>query len=251
MTQPAMVWYTLYFKHSIDESGQNNMASYQKVGSFSKALIAVSALGLVAVPVAAQFSDGYSFLKAVKERKGVEAEKFITVPGSGAVIINTKSDDTGETALHIVTARRDYDWLGYLLSKGAKADIADKKGTTPLMLATQLSWADGAQLLITMKAQVDATNRSGETALIRAVQLRNSEMVRLLMKAGANADKQDSVAGYSARDYALQDGRGSAILTIIESGGKSEEPKIENQAGDLDFSGIEEKPATLDKPSPQ
>ena len=218
-----------------------------------KLALAAIALSIFAVPVAAQFSDSYNFLKAVKDRKGEEAEKFITVPGSGAVIINTTADDTGETALHIVTARRDYDWLGYLLGKGAKPDIADKKGTTPLMLATQLSWADGAQLLLTMKAQVDATNRSGETALIRAVQLRKAEMVRLLMKAGANPDKQDSVAGYSARDYALQDGRASAILAIIETGGKSEEPKVgsESKASDLDFSGIEEKSATPDTPSPQ
>jgi uncharacterized protein len=217
-----------------------------------KLVLAAIALSMVAAPVAAQFSDSYNFLKAVKDRKGEEAEKFINVPGSGLVIINTRADDTGETALHIVTARRDYDWLGYLLGKGAKPDIADKKGATPLMLATQLSWADGAQLLITMKAQVDATNRSGETALIRAVQLRNSEMVRLLMKAGANPDKQDTVAGYSARDYALQDGRANAILAIIESGGKGEEPKkaIEGKKGDLDFSGIEEKAATPDSPKP-
>jgi uncharacterized protein len=221
--------------------------------SFAKLALAVIALGTVAMPVAAQFSDSYNFLKAVKERKGEEAEKFITEPGSGAVIINTRSDDTGETALHIVTARRDYDWLGYLLGKGAKPDIADKKGATPLMLATQLSWADGAQLLIRMKAQVDATNRSGETALIRAVQLRNSEMVRLLMKAGANPDKQDTVAGYSARDYALQDGRANAILAIIENGGKTDEPKTasDGKKGDLDFSGIEEKSAPAEASKPQ
>lgn len=208
-----------------------------------KLLVGLLALGVAAVPVAAQFSDGYTFLKAVKDRKGEEAEKFINVPGSGAVIINTSADDTGETALHIVVARRDIEWLGYLLGKGAKTDIADKKGITPLMLATQLSWSDGAQLLITMDAQVDATNRSGETALIRVVQLRNSEMVRLLMKAGANPDKQDKVAGYSARDYAAQDKRTKAILAIIESGGKSEEPKKESDSktGDLDFSGIEGK----------
>lgn len=218
------------------------MAVQRKISFASKTLLGIAALAMMAVPAAAQFSDSYNFLKAVKDRKGEEAEKYINVPGSGLVIINTRSDDTGETALHIVTARRDYDWLGYLLGKGAKPDIADKKGTTPLMMATQLGWADGAQLLLTMKAQVDATNRSGETALIRAVQLRNTEMVRLLMKAGANPDKQDTVAGYSARDYAAQDGRGSVILSIIESGGKTEDAKKEEpKKGDLDFSGIEDK----------
>ena len=241
------------YQDSFIESGTVNMRNSSTGFTSGKLAIAVIALSMFAAPVAAQFSDSYNFLKAVKDRKGEDAEKYINVPGSGAVIINTKSDDTGETALHIVTARRDYDWLGYLLSKGAKADIADKKGATPLMLATQLGWSDGAQLLIDRKALVDATNRSGETALIRAVQLRNSEMVRLLMKAGANADKQDSVAGYSARDYALQDGRGSAILAIIESGGKSDAPTIapKTKTGDLDFSGIEEKPVTQDKPKAQ
>lgn len=225
------------------------MAVQRKITLMGKTLLSVAALGLIALPVSAQFSDSYNFLKAVKDRKGEEAEKFINVPGSGLVIINTRSDDTGETALHIVTARRDYDWLGFLLGKGAKPDVADKKGVTPLMLATQLSWADGAQLLITLKANVDATNRSGETALIRAVQLRNSEMVRLLMKAGANADKQDTVAGYSARDYAAQDGRGNAILAIIEDGGKTDEPKKEeSKAVDLNFSGIEDKPPMSETP---
>lgn len=228
------------------------MAVHRKITLGGKLLLGIAALGLIALPAAAQFSDSYNFLKAVKDRKGEEAEKYINVPGSGLVIINTRADDTGETALHIVTARRDYDWLGFLLGKGARPDVADKKGTTPLMLATQLSWADGAQLLLSMDAQVDATNRSGETALIRAVQLRNTEMVRLLIKAGANPDRQDAVAGYSARDYAAQDGRGSAILAIIENGGKTDDAKkAEAKSGDLDFSGIEEKPAAAGTPSPQ
>jgi ankyrin repeat protein len=202
--------------------------------------LVLAALALTAVPATAQFSDSYNFLKAVKDADGKEAEKFINQPGSGSVIINTRDDGTGQTALHIVTERRDLTWLGYLLGKGAKPNVADKKGVTPLMLAVQLGWADGASLLLRLKADVDATNRAGETALIRAVQLRNTELVRLLLKAGANPDKQDSVAGYSARDYATQDGRGNAILALIESGGKADADakKDGDKSGDLDFSGI-------------
>jgi uncharacterized protein len=219
------------------------MALLQNFTARGKWALALAALSLATVPAAAQFSDSYNFLKAVKDRKGEEAEKFINEPGSGPVIINTRDNGTGETALHIVTQRRDSDWLGFLLGKGANPNLADKKGATPLMIAVQLGWTDGADLLIQLKAQVDAANRAGETALIRAVQLRNPEMVRLLMKAGANPDKQDTVAGYSARDYAAQDGRGSAILAIIESKGKAEAPAKdgEGKSGDLDFSGIEDK----------
>lgn len=197
--------------------------------------LAGSAAFLLTQPAFAQFSDSYNFLKAVEDRDGAEAEKFINEPGS--VIINTKRDGSGETALHIVTARRDSTWLGFLLQKGANPNIADRRGTTPLMLATQLGFIDGAEWLIKYKAAVDATNRSGETALIRAVQLRNPDMVRLLLKAGANPDKRDTVAGLSAREYAAQDGRNSAILAIIERGGKTEEPA---KSGELDFSGIGE-----------
>jgi hypothetical protein len=199
--------------------------------------IAAFTVAFMAQPATAQFSDSYNFLKAIEDRKGEEVERFINEPGSGSVIINTKRDGTGETALHIVTARRDDVWLTYLLAKGANPNIADRRGTTPLMLATQLGFVEGAEKLIKYKALIDATNRSGETALIRAVQLRNADMVRILMRAGANPDRRDAVAGLSAREYAAQDGRASAILGIIERGGKAEEPK---KPAELDFSGIGE-----------
>lgn len=199
-------------------------------------ITAVAAAMLATSPVAAQFSDSYNFLKAVKERKGEEAEKFLAEPGT--VIINTRDGTTGETALHIVIQRRDSTWLGYLLQKGANPNLADKKGMTPLMLATQLGYVEGIETLVRKKAMVDQTNRSGETALILAVQLRNSEAVRALLKAGASPDKKDSRAGYSARDYAKQDGRASAIAAIIENHGKT---VVAPKPADLDFSGIGEK----------
>ena len=191
------------------------------------------AVGLIAPAAMAQFSDSYNFLKAVKERKGDEVEKFLGEPGS--VIINTRDGATGGTALHIVVERRDAAWLGFLLQKGANPNLADKKGTTPLMLATQLGFIEGIDWLISKKALVDQSNRSGETALILAVQLRNAESVRALLKAGANADKKDNRAGYSARDYAKQDGRASAILSIIESADNKTKPA---NTKSLDFSGI-------------
>jgi ankyrin repeat protein len=203
--------------------------------SLTAGLIVPAAFGVVAPAAYAQFSDSYNFLKAVKDRKGEEAEKFLSEPGS--VIINTRDGSTGETALHIVIQRRDSTWLGYLLQKGANPNLADKKGTTPLILATQLGYVDGIDWLVRKKAVVDQTNRSGETALILAVQLRNPEAVRALLKAGANPDKTDSRAGYSARDYAKQDGRASAIAAIIESNGKADAAAT-TKPTELDFSGI-------------
>jgi ankyrin repeat protein len=66
-------------------------------------------------------------------------------------------------------------------------------------------------------AKVDAANRAGETALIVAVQHRQIPIVRDLLEAGADPDKTDSVAGYSARDYAKRDNRTPALLKLIEA----------------------------------
>lgn len=181
------------------------------------ALLAAMAL-LLPVAATAQFSDSYNFLKAVRERDGDKATQFLNEPGS--TIVNTKDITSGETALHIVTARRDMTWMGFLLQRGANPNARDKNGITPLMLATNLRFLDGVELLLGRKAQVDATNNSGETALIRAVQLRDLALVRLLLKNGANPDKQDTIAGQSARDYANGDFRNPQILEAITASDK-------------------------------
>jgi hypothetical protein len=49
-----------------------------------------------------------------------------------------------------------------------------------------------------------------------AVQRRDAPLVKLLLDHGANPDKTDSAAGYSARDYATRDNRAREILKMIE-----------------------------------
>jgi uncharacterized protein len=182
-------------------------------------IVAMAALALL-IPTAAsaQFSDSYNFLKAVRERDGDKATQMLNEPGS--TIVNTKDITSGETALHIVTARRDLTWMGFLLQRGANPNARDKNGVSPLMVAINLRFVDGVETLLARKAQVDATNNSGETALIRAVQLRDLAMVRLLLKNGANPDKQDTIAGQSARDYAGGDFRNPQILEAITANDK-------------------------------
>ncbi len=176
-----------------------------------------TALALIAlaapVAVQAQFSDSFNFIKAVKEADGAKATEFLNRPGS--VIVNTRDGSTGETALHIVVARRDSLWLGFLLQRGANPDMRDGRGNTALLIATQLGWADGIQTLLNRRAGVDVTNSSGETPLIRAVQNRDIASVRLLLAAGANPNKPDNAAGLSAKDYATRDPRSVMILKEI------------------------------------
>jgi len=178
-------------------------------------------LAAAAVPAAAQdFSNAYNFLKAVKDRDPTTVNRLVSTPGS--TVLNTKDLTNGTGALHIVTRDRDLAWLGFLLSKGAKADLRDNEGNTPLAIAAQLGWLEGAEILV-RRSPVDAVNRRGETPLIMAVQKRDLPMVRLLLARGADPMRTDSIAGLSALDYARRDGRAAAIVKLLET--PREKPK--------------------------
>lgn len=174
------------------------------------------AAALAAVPVAAQtgFSEGYTLLKAVRERDGATAQRILDNPSSTA--INYRDSGTGEGVLHVLVRGRDLSWLRFVLARGARPDAQSNDGTTPLILSAQLGWTDGAQQLIARGANPNLANRSGVTPLIVAVQRRDLAMVRLLLAARADPDQTDNIAGYSAIDYARQDSRAAPILRELE-----------------------------------
>ncbi len=177
--------------------------------------LAAVAFALVAVPLAAQsFSDGFTFLKAVRERDGATAERLLASPSSTA--INHRDSSTGEGALHILARGRDLTWLSFMLGRGARPDIQSNDGTTPLILTAQIGWYDGARELLAGRANANLGNNRGETPLIFAVQRRDLPMVRLLIAGRADPNQTDHVSGNSPIDYARQDSRAAAILRELE-----------------------------------
>ncbi len=182
------------------------------------ALLVVAAPAALAAPTAlsaqAQTSPGYAFLEAVKKADGGEVTRMLGEPGQ---VVNSRDRSTGETALHIVTRAKNEQWIGFLLYRGANPNIGDHEGTTPLMLAVMLDFPAGVDRLIAGGARVDEPNRRGETPLIRAVQLRQPDMVRRLVAAGADPARTDSVAGLSARDYALREGRNGELVELLDA----------------------------------
>ena len=181
-----------------------------------RAMIGLLGLALVASPAMSQgiTSKGDEFLTALRESNGSKAMNL--VEDSGFTLINHRADD-GSTALHIVIRTRNSNWVGYLLANGADKDAGDKKGDTPLILAARSGYGEGVARLLMSRAQVDKPNRLGETALIVAVQQRQAAIVSSLLKLGANPDKRDHAAGYSARDYAKRDSRTKDMLKLIET----------------------------------
>ncbi len=160
-------------------------------------------------PAAAQlYSEGYEFLEAVKDRDGDAATEMLSVPGSQ--VVNTRDITTGDTGLHVVTARRDVLWVKFLLQRGANPNIRNNAGVTPLQMATTLGFLEGVEELLKKGAQVNVADSQGETPLIAAVHQRNVPMVRRLLAEGADPDRNDN-SGRSARDY-LQLMTGNTLL---------------------------------------
>jgi hypothetical protein len=186
------------------------------------ATIAALALAVVSAPLAVQmFSDGFEFLKAVRDRDGDAATKALSEPGN--TLVNVRDKSSGETALLIAVQRRDELWTRFLLERGANPNLSNNEGVSPLTLAANLGFIEGVQLLIGSGARVDEPNGAGETPLVSAVHRRDVALIRLLLKHGANPDRADN-SGRTARDYAML--MGNPVLSEFERAEK------ERAAGD-------------------
>jgi ankyrin repeat protein len=176
--------------------------------------VLLAAAALMAVPVIAQgiTTPGYDFVDAVRKSDGDKAMQLLSSHPTG--IVDTK-DGEGNTGLIIAINRSDEQWTGFLLNKGADPNLGGKGGDTPLIAASRVGFENASEWLIGLGAKVDGTNRMGETPLIIAVQQREIPIVRLLLNAGADPDRTDHAAGYSARDYATRDSRARDILKLI------------------------------------
>jgi len=177
--------------------------------------VATAALALAAATPAAaqQFSESYQFIEAIRDGDGNKVNTILR--DTNNMVINAKSRDGSEGALHIVAKRGDAVYLRFLLQKQANPNLQDGRGNTPLIVAVNAGFVEAIKILVLYKANVNMGNASGETPLIRAVQLRNAEMVRTLLEAGADPDKADLLAGMSARDYAKSDSRSPTIAKLL------------------------------------
>ena len=140
----------------------------------------MAALAIAAVPAVGQSqysvngSEGEAFLEALEKGDNNKAIPMIEEPGSR--VVNYKGYK-GDTALHIATRKRELDWVGYLLKKGADPNIGDANGDTALIVASRIGFEEAVDWMVRLGAKVDSPNRRGETALIIAVQQRQPRVV--------------------------------------------------------------------------
>lgn len=197
----------------------------RKVGLKQGLVVTGAALAMLASPLAAQFqSDGYKFIKAVRDRDGTVATQMLDEPGT--TIVNAREVTTGETALHAVVQRRDLTWVKFLMQRGANPNIADKNGVYPIQIAAQLGFIEGVERLIKGGADIDVSDITGETPLISAIHRRDLKMIELLVKNGANLDRADN-SGRTARDYAALMPARSGVVEAIERAEADDEDEAE------------------------
>ena len=184
---------------------------------FNFAILGLGPALLLASPAAAQVTGGYKgveFVEAVRKSDGDKAQELLT---SSAPASWMPEEEDGNTALIVALLRRDEEWTGFLLNKGADPNLAGKAGDTPLLVASRVGFDQAVEWLLAMGAKVDTANRMGETPLIAAVQGRQTPVVKQLLAAGADPDRTDTAAGYSARDYAERDARARDIQQLIQA----------------------------------
>lgn len=181
---------------------------------FKIIVAAVLCTGIASPAVAQMTNAGRDFVEAVRTGDGGKMVKLITENPKG--IVDSRAWD-GQTPLVLAIAKRDSEFTAYLLNNRANPNLAGAKGEYPIIAAGRVGFDEAIQWLVGLGAKVDAVNRAGETALITAVQGHHLDAVAALLKAGADPDKADAVAGFSARDYAKRDPRARDVLKMIEA----------------------------------
>ena len=118
----------------------------------------------------------------------------------------TRHKSTGDTALHIASAKGNQQIVYYLLEQKSATSAENKDGNTALHMAAKNSQLSVMKMLLSAKADVNAQNKLGETALIIAARNTKSSVIKLLLKNNADKDIED-LTGLRAIDYAQQSRR--------------------------------------------
>uniref|UniRef100_A0A8B9EK31 Uncharacterized protein n=1 Tax=Anser cygnoides TaxID=8845 RepID=A0A8B9EK31_ANSCY len=125
-----------------------------------------------------------------------------------------------ETLLHVAATNGHLAIMEYLISKGAKPDVKDKKGRTPLHRAAEKGHGDAVKVLLRCGASMYSLDKEGKMPLHVAAQNSHGH----ILKSGASIDGKDG-RGQTALSYALSRG----IKSVIKRGHrKSQKPYLKH-----------------------
>ncbi|XP_044291109.1 NF-kappa-B inhibitor beta [Varanus komodoensis] len=143
-------------------------------------------------------------------------------------------NDLGQTALHIAVILGASDFVGKLVSAGAKLCVQEKGGHTALHLACREGQRDAAQQLLSppvaqrpceensFRAQLDCTNYDGYTPLHIAVLRKDLDLISLLISAGSDLNKPELSCGRSPLHLAVESQNPEVVECLLQAGADPE-----------------------------
>ncbi len=127
--------------------------------------------------------------------------------------------------------------LARLLAAGADPRRHGLNGWTPLHMAASRGWVEKCRILLDAGAEIDrrATIDDNRTPLMEAAAAGKADVVRLLLDRGADASLRDEMFDRTARDLAVDAGRGcdSAVHRYLKENPIEIDPA--ESLADMDF----------------
>ncbi|XP_032659033.1 CARD- and ANK-domain containing inflammasome adapter protein-like [Chelonoidis abingdonii] len=153
---------------------------------------------------------------------------------------------SNETLLHIAAANGRVAIIEYLINKGAKLDVKDKKGRTPMHRAAEKGRDDAVKVLLQAGAYIYSLDKEAKTPLHLAAQNHHTHILKrilkkarcyknqqnflhmaalkdesnfaqMLLKNGAPVDAKDE-KGQTALGYAISHGFEKTVKVLLEAG---------------------------------
>jgi ankyrin repeat protein len=171
-------------------------------------------IGFMAQPMtaAAQFSDSWDFMKALKDQNYAKMLEKLTKGAN----INVRDSD-GFPTIVVAADMRNKKLIKFLLENGANPDATILgNNETALMRRADVGDLETIVLLVKNGADVNFANKTGETALMRAIRSRKNRVIIGLIELGADVERAD-YTGRTSIDYA-EETRSTRILRIVQAG---------------------------------
>lgn len=203
--------------------------------------------------------------RAAKPRKDPAAVNIFAAVAKGSLLELEKTlkdndlnvlNPSSETLLHVAAARGHLSIMKYLLSKGARTGVKDRKGRTALHRAAEKGHGGAVQMLLRGGASMHTLDMEGKTALHWAAEnnhshilkmileeearscrnqhnflhlaaLRDeSRLAKMLLEAGASTEGKDE-RGDTALSYAVSQGSENTAKVLLEAGATVDSNAVE------------------------
>lgn len=212
--------------------------------------------------------------RATKPRKDPAAVDIFAAVAKGSLpeLEKTLKDNdlnvlnpSSETLLHVAAAHGHLSIMAYLLSKGARTGVKDRKGRTALHRAAEKGHGGAAKLLLRGGASMHTLDMDGRTPLHWAAENHHSHIVKMLLKEEARSCRNQHTFLHMAalRDESSlakmlleagastegKDERGQTALSYAVSQGSENTAKVLLEAGATVDSNTVERAFNSDHPS--